>query len=122
MAKKVSTSSSSATAAAVKTPDHSSSAPVAHSSTSYQKLSCDLYRNYIASSSKRVKLIDSFLVFLVFLGIFQFAFCAVVGTFPFNAFLGGFGATVGQFVLLASLRIQISEENYGQFKAVSPER
>ena len=41
---------------------------------------------------------------------------------PFNAFLSGFSATVGQFVLTASLRIQTAEANKGDFPAVSPER
>ncbi|KZZ87833.1 Defender against death DAD protein [Ascosphaera apis ARSEF 7405] len=31
------------------------------------------------------------------------------GLIPFNAFLSGFGAAVGQFVLTVSLRMQIAE-------------
>ncbi|KAK1981437.1 DAD family-domain-containing protein [Colletotrichum cereale] len=41
---------------------------------------------------------------------------------PFNAFLSGFSATVGQFVLTASLRIQTTEANKSDFPSVSPER
>ena len=41
---------------------------------------------------------------------------------PFNAFLSGFGATVGQFVLTASLRIQTNPENRREFESVSHER
>ena len=41
---------------------------------------------------------------------------------PFNAFLSGFSATVGQFVLTASLRIQTNPENKEEFKSVSHER
>lgn len=41
---------------------------------------------------------------------------------PFNAFLSGFSATVGQFVLTASLRIQTNPENKNEFKSVSHER
>uniref|UniRef100_A0A8H7TL71 Dolichyl-diphosphooligosaccharide--protein glycosyltransferase subunit OST2 n=1 Tax=Bionectria ochroleuca TaxID=29856 RepID=A0A8H7TL71_BIOOC len=41
---------------------------------------------------------------------------------PFNAFLSGFGATVGQFVLTISLRIQTTEANKSEFPQVSPER
>lgn len=41
---------------------------------------------------------------------------------PFNAFLSGFGATVGQFVLTASLRIQTNPENKMEFRTVSHER
>lgn len=46
----------------------------------------------------------------------------IVAMKPFNAFLSGFGATVGQFVLTASLRIQTNPENKSQFKSVSQER
>ncbi|ANZ75159.1 BA75_02240T0 [Komagataella pastoris] len=58
------------------------------------------------SGNRKLRLIDYFLTFLVFLGILQFAFCLLVGTFPFNAFLGGFCSTVAQFVLTISLRLQ----------------
>lgn len=45
-----------------------------------------------------------------------------VGKQPFNAFLAGFSATVGQFVLTASLRIQTNPENKSEFRSVSHER
>ncbi|PRT54697.1 Dolichyl-diphosphooligosaccharide--protein glycosyltransferase subunit dad1 [Wickerhamiella sorbophila] len=70
----------------------------------------------------RMKLIDIFMVFLVLSGVVQFIFCLLVGNFPFNAFLGGFSATVGQFVLLAALRTQVNPENKEEFRKVSPER
>lgn len=41
---------------------------------------------------------------------------------PFNAFLSGFSATVGQFVLTASLRIQTNPENKNEFGSLSHER
>ena len=41
---------------------------------------------------------------------------------PFNAFLSGFAATVGQFVLTASLRIQTNPENKAEFGTISHER
>jgi len=41
---------------------------------------------------------------------------------PFNAFLSGFSATVGQFVLTASLRMQTNPENKAEFVSISPER
>lgn len=41
---------------------------------------------------------------------------------PFNAFLSGFSATVGQFVLTASLRIQTNPENRKEFESISDER
>jgi len=55
-------------------------------------------------------------------GILQFTYCVLVTNYPFNAFLAGFGSTVGQFVLAASLRAQVNPANRSEFKEVSPER
>ena len=78
-------------------------------------------------------------------GIAQFVYCLLVGTFPYNSFLAGFGSTVGQFVLAgmfffvfllcryiyrlsilmivaANLRIQSNPDNAKDFPAVSRER
>lgn len=41
---------------------------------------------------------------------------------PFNAFLAGFAADVGQFVLTASLRMQTNPQNQKEFETISPER
>lgn len=37
--------------------------------------------NYSKQSTPKLKLIDSFLTFLVVLGVFQFVFCLLVGNF-----------------------------------------
>lgn len=76
-------------------------------------------------------------------GIAQFLYCVLITNYPFNAFLGGcaphrlaivrrtqlthrptrsFSATVGQFVLTASMRSQVNPDNKGVFPTVSPER
>ncbi|KAF2675223.1 defender against death DAD protein [Microthyrium microscopicum] len=81
-----------------------------------------LYNNYVEQTPQRVKLIDTFMVFLVVVGALQFLYCLIGGNFPFNAFLSGFSATVGQFVLTASLRMQTNPENASEFKSVSTER
>ncbi|KAJ5403406.1 hypothetical protein N7509_003277 [Penicillium cosmopolitanum] len=54
-------------------------------------------------------LLDAFMVFLVLVGGLQFLYCVLAGNYPFNAFLSGFSAAVGQFVLTASLRMQTSD-------------
>ncbi|RCI15439.1 hypothetical protein L249_3619 [Ophiocordyceps polyrhachis-furcata BCC 54312] len=82
----------------------------------------NLQKHYIKETPQRTKLIDIFLAYLVFVGAVQFFYCVVAGNYPFNAFLSGFGATVGQFILTVSLRIQTTEGNKGNFSAVSPER
>ncbi|KAK3208406.1 hypothetical protein GRF29_77g688411 [Pseudopithomyces chartarum] len=82
----------------------------------------DVWSKYVQKTSQRVKLLDSFMVFLVVVGVLQFVYCMIVGNFPFNAFLSGFSATVGQFVLTASLRIQTNPENKAEFENISHER
>ncbi|KAK6465427.1 DAD family-domain-containing protein [Scheffersomyces coipomensis] len=67
------------------------------------------YADYFETLTPRLKLIDIFLVFLVALGILQFIHVLLIGSFPFNAFLGGFISCVGQFVLTVSLRLQVKE-------------
>ncbi|KAF2869453.1 DAD family-domain-containing protein [Massariosphaeria phaeospora] len=91
-------------------------------STSAQDIVQGIWSKYTAKTPQRVKLLDSFLAFLVVVGVLQFVYCVVVGNFPFNAFLSGFSATVGQFVLTASLRIQTNPENKAEFENTSHER
>lgn len=80
------------------------------------------YKAYLRSLTPRTKLIDSFLVFLVALGALQFAYVLAVGSFPFNAFLGGFIACVGQFVLTVSLRMQYTADKTASVFPTAPER
>ncbi|KAH7328791.1 oligosaccharyl transferase [Stachybotrys elegans] len=82
----------------------------------------NIYTYYMKETPQRTKLIDVFLAFLVAVGAIQFLYCILAGNFPFNAFLSGFSATVGQFVLTVSLRIQSTEANKTEFPSVSPER
>ncbi|KAK6330237.1 oligosaccharyltransferase complex subunit epsilon [Orbilia blumenaviensis] len=81
-----------------------------------------IWTKYQKDTPQRTKLIDVFLGFLVIVGAIQFVYCVLAGNYPFNAFLAGFAATVGQFVLTASLRIQTNPANKTEFSSVSPER
>ena len=49
-----------------------------------------LWKAYSDNTSKRLKFIDSFLVFLMLSGVVQFLYCILVTNFPFNAFLAGY--------------------------------
>ncbi|EIN10326.1 oligosaccharyl transferase epsilon subunit [Punctularia strigosozonata HHB-11173 SS5] len=82
----------------------------------------NLWNTYNETTTARLKFVDAFLFFLMLSGVAQFVYCVLVTNFPFNAFLAGFGSTVGQFVLTASLRSQVNPENRSEFKEVSPER
>lgn len=43
----------------------------------------------LATAAPRLKLIDSFMLFLMLTGIAQFAYCFGITNYPFNAFIGG---------------------------------
>ncbi|KAF7906238.1 hypothetical protein EAF00_000517 [Botryotinia globosa] len=101
----------------IKMPSKSSS-----QNQSPQQVAIGIWKNYLDKTPQRTKLIDVFMSFLVVVGVLQFVYCILAGNYPFNAFLSGFSATVGQFVLTASLRIQTNEENKAEFNSVSPER
>lgn len=53
--------------------------PVTH--TSDTNVFSKVLNNYTKQSTPKQKLIDSFLAFLVVLGVFQFVFCLLVGNF-----------------------------------------
>lgn len=82
------------------------------------------YKQYLKDleNDQKLRLIDTFLAFLVVVGIIQFSFCLLGGSFPFNAFLGGFSATIGQCVLTVGLRLQNSDSNKDLFNGLLPER
>ncbi|KAM6948407.1 dolichyl-diphosphooligosaccharide--protein glycosyltransferase subunit dad1-like [Aplochiton taeniatus] len=77
---------------------------------------------YTTSTPNKLKVVDSYLLYILLTGAFQFLYCLLVGTFPFNSFLSGFISSVGCFILGVCLRIQINPENKGDFLSISPER
>ncbi|KAJ2788550.1 Dolichyl-diphosphooligosaccharide-protein glycosyltransferase subunit dad1 [Coemansia guatemalensis] len=74
-----------------------------------------LARDYAATTPQRLKVIDTYMAFCVAVGLIQFLYCALVGTFPYNAFLAGFGSAVACFVFAANLRIKTNPSNSHQF-------
>jgi hypothetical protein len=107
------------------------------SSFSYARLSTatnDLWKSYCANTSNSLLIIDAFLVFLMYVGGVQSVYACLTGGYPFNSFLAGFSAAVGQFVLAgmthccsranwkASLRSQVDKANRTEFPEISPER
>ncbi|EMD63065.1 hypothetical protein GGP41_005090 [Bipolaris sorokiniana] len=98
------------------------SKPSTTNNTSAAAITQGIWDKYVTKTPQRTKLLDIFLAFLVVVGVLQFAYVVVVGNFPFNAFLSGFSATVGQFVLTASLRLQTNSENKEHFASISHER
>jgi oligosaccharyltransferase complex subunit epsilon len=80
------------------------------------------YHEYSTSTSKKLKMIDAYLLYILLTGIIQFVYCLLVGTFPFNSFLSGFISTVACFVLGVCLRLQVNPQNKGVFGDLSNER
>jgi len=70
-----------------------------------------LYHGYSLDTPQRLKVIDIYLLYILLTGAFQFVYCVLVGTFPFNSFLAGFISTVGSFILTVALRIQVNGNN-----------
>jgi len=80
------------------------------------------YGTYMSSTPNRLKIVDSYLLYILLTGIIQFVYCCLVGTFPFNSFLAGFVSCVGSFILGVCLRVQSNPENKIDFASISPER
>ncbi|KAI8998152.1 defender against death protein 1 [Gaertneriomyces semiglobifer] len=80
-----------------------------------------LFAAYTTTTPQSLKLIDAYLVFLMLTGVIQFVYVILAGTYPYNSFLAGFGASVGSFVLAANLRSQVNPQTK-DFNKLSPER
>ncbi|EER43119.1 oligosaccharyl transferase subunit Dad1 [Histoplasma capsulatum H143] len=76
------------------TQSHSAGASLSANSQT-QDIVVGIWQRYLTQTPKRTLMLDSFMAFLLI---------------PFNAFLSGFSAAVGQFVLTASLRMQTSHQ------------
>lgn len=75
------------TSTAASTSTASTSSPTAASASKVAMHT--LWTAYLNTTPSRLKLVDSFLVFLVLSGVIQFVYCVLVTSFPFNAFLAG---------------------------------
>ncbi|KAI9505010.1 hypothetical protein BX070DRAFT_189113 [Coemansia spiralis] len=82
-------------------------------------VACKLARDYMAQTPQRLKVVDTYMVFCVLVGLVQFTYCALAGTFPYNAFLAGFGSAVACFVFAANLRMKTNPKNSAQFSGSS---
>lgn len=69
------------------------------SSLEFSEIVGSVWKKYNSETSKELKLLDTFLAYVLCTGVVQMIYCLLVGNFPFNAFLAGFICTVGVFVL-----------------------
>ena len=68
-----------------------------------QTATYDLWKSYWQNTPNSLLIIDAFLVFLMYVGAVQFVYACLTGGYPFNSFLAGFAAAVGQFVLAGTV-------------------
>lgn len=59
----------------------------------------DLVEKYKKETTSQIKFLDCFIFFSACVAILQAAYCFLVGTFPFNAFLAGFYGSLGSCVI-----------------------
>jgi oligosaccharyltransferase complex subunit epsilon len=81
-------------ASASSTTKRSSQSKLPQTAVSWQ----DLLQAYQKQTSVSCKALDGFLGFCVLTGVAQAAYCVLVSSFPFNAFIGVFAASIGSFV------------------------
>mmetsp|Transcript_27858 Transcript_27858/g.49178 ORF Transcript_27858/g.49178 Transcript_27858/m.49178 type:complete len:114 (-) Transcript_27858:457-798(-) len=74
----------------------------------------------VHANKKEIILMDIFLFFSFCTGVLQFLYLLVAGTYPYNSFLAGFFSTLGVFVSLACLRMQVT--NPEEFDNIPKER
>ncbi|PVV01726.1 hypothetical protein BB560_003844, partial [Smittium megazygosporum] len=77
------------------------------------KATSEMFKNYVHLTPLALRILDSYMIVCVASGIIQFVYCLIVGTYPYNAFLAGFGCSVASFCLTANLRIKANPINRG---------
>jgi oligosaccharyltransferase complex subunit epsilon len=87
----------------------SSTAAPALSSTNLEQALRRLATSYTTNTPTRLKLVDSFLLFVLVSGVLVFSYCVLAGSFPYNSFLAGFISTVGTFVLAGPSRTRVGK-------------
>ncbi|QDZ17677.1 subunit DAD1 of dolichyl-diphosphooligosaccharide--protein glycosyltransferase [Chloropicon primus] len=60
-----------------------------------------------SKTPKLLKIVDCFILYALTVAALQFAYMNLFGSFPYNAFLGGFFCTLGFAVLTVCFRMQI---------------
>ncbi|KAG0562035.1 hypothetical protein M758_9G126300, partial [Ceratodon purpureus] len=78
-------------------------------------------RSAYAKTPTRLKIIDMYVIYGLVTAVIQVVYMAMVGTFPFNAFLSGVLSCVGTSVLGVCLRMQVNPANK-EFTDLPPER
>ena len=65
-----------------------------------------------SKTPKLLKITDCFILYAVTLAALQYAYMCAFGSFPYNAFLGGFFCSVGFAILTVCFRMQIDPSQH----------
>uniref|UniRef100_A0A0G4GBK7 Dolichyl-diphosphooligosaccharide--protein glycosyltransferase subunit OST2 n=1 Tax=Chromera velia CCMP2878 TaxID=1169474 RepID=A0A0G4GBK7_9ALVE len=65
------------------------------------------WSRYLSETPGRIKLLDTFLVFLALTGTMQIGYMVLAGVYPYESFLAGVFSCLGTGVLTVCLRSQI---------------
>ncbi|KAJ9447752.1 Dolichyl-diphosphooligosaccharide--protein glycosyltransferase subunit DAD1 [Diplonema papillatum] len=78
-------------------------------------------KSYNDSTSHKLKVCDAFIVFFALNCFILFLYRGLVGSFPFNAYLGGLFSNMGMLIFTVCLRMQAAPANEPQFQGVTHE-
>eukprot|EP01059_Diplonema_ambulator_P020418 TRINITY_DN34201_c0_g1_i1.p1 TRINITY_DN34201_c0_g1~~TRINITY_DN34201_c0_g1_i1.p1 ORF type:complete len:115 (+),score=25.54 TRINITY_DN34201_c0_g1_i1:59-403(+) len=77
--------------------------------------------SYNEKTSSRLKICDAFITYFFLNCLILFSYCILVGSFPFNAYLGGLFSNLGMLVFTVALRMQSAPANTPQFQGICVE-
>eukprot|EP00892_Ulva_mutabilis_P004453 jgi/Ulvmu1/237/UM001_0241.1 len=80
-----------------------------------------LWKQYNASASSKVKVVDVYGAFCIATAVILHGYMSVLGSFPFNSYLAALFTCIGGGVLAGCLRMQLDTTNK-DFRALAPER
>ncbi|KAK8811123.1 hypothetical protein WA538_005284 [Blastocystis sp. DL] len=78
----------------------------------FKSLCKDLTEKYVKETTAQIKMLDAFIGFGALTAIIQAVYCFLVGTYPFNAFLSGFIASLGACVLSICFRMGMTSDEF----------
>ncbi|CAI5478968.1 unnamed protein product [Closterium sp. Yama58-4] len=76
----------------------------------FRSVTSTFYNEY-SKTPVKLKALDLLVVYALLTAGIQFAYMALVGSFPFNAFLAGLLSCIGTAVLAVCLRMQANKDN-----------
>ncbi|CDW89895.1 dad family protein [Stylonychia lemnae] len=80
-----------------------------------KEASARIFKEYLDNTHPKLKMLDGLIILSIATFVIQLVYSQVAGKDPFNSLLAGLFCSLGQFALSASLRIQLSDDEYRDF-------